>query len=667
MLTRRAMIAATAAAPGAIATRASAQSTPPAPHTFDELLRDPVVSDAAISPDGEQLAVLRTQTQEGKTRAFVLLSQTRNMEAKAISVPVGEYQVDQVEWAKNDRLLIWLTLWKDAKGRPYGIAFGNFIFPIPMRRVISIDIKGGDGVLLFNDVKGVIRKSFNAARVVDLMHDDPKLVLMQAWDPARDAYSLYHVDVYTGHAEVVEKGPPATDGWLTQRGVPMLRLDSNRRGTVVSVYARAPGETEWKLVRKSRRTELQKLPDFDIVGPTEEVGVFLVCMRNEGEEHKTLRRLDIRTLEFGPPLGDRAPRDIEGAVIDEGLKLVATSGQGHRVEYSFTDPTLAAHYKAIDGALKNVCNVRLFDISLDHKRLLLHSTGPAEPGAFHLYDRDTKRLHIVAVAKPWLDPARLATMETLTVRTRDGAEISAYLSTPPGSRTGPQPMVVLAHGGPEDRDTYDYHLFVQALASKGWLVLQPNFRGSGGFGRAFAEAGHRRWASRMQQDVEDAVDHLVAAGRADPKRLAICGGSYGGYAAMMGPIVRPGLYRCAVSIAGASDLLEMLKHERDDDEDSPSYRYWVSLIGDPKTDAAQIKAASPRIRAAELGIPLLLLHGSADNIVPAAQSQLMAKALKAAGKTYEHHELPGEGHRNWSTENYKLILEKTTTFIAKHI
>lgn len=667
MLTRRTMIAAAAVAPAVVADDVAAQAGAPAPHTFEELLRDPVVSDAAISPDGEQLAVLRTETKDGKTRAFVLLNQTRDMEAKPISVPIGEYQVDQVEWAKNDRLLIWVTLWKDSKGRPYGIPFGNFVFPIPMRRVISIDIKGGDGVLLFNDVKSVIRKAFNAASVVDLMHHDPRVVLMQAWDPSRDAYSLYHVDVYTGHAVVVEKGPPATDGWLTQRGVPMLRLDSNRRGTVVSVYARAPGETEWKLVRKSRRTEFNKLPDFDIVGPTEEVGIFLVCMRGEGEDTKALRTLDIRTLAFGPVVSDPTPHDVEGVVIDEGLKLVATALQDHRIEYRFGDAGMAAHFKAINGALKNVCNVRLFDLSLDHKRLLLHSTGPTEPGVFHLYDRDTRRLHIVAVTKPWLDPARLATMETLAVRTRDGAEIAAYLSTPPGAAKGPLPMVVLVHGGPEDRDTYDYHLFVQALASKGWLVLQPNFRGSGGLGRAFAEAGHRRWADRMQHDVEDAVDQLVVAGRADPKRVAICGGSYGGYAAMMGPILRPSLYRCAVSIAGASDLLEMLKHERDDDEDSPSYRYWISQIGDPKTDAAQIRAASPRFRAAELSIPLLLLHGSADGVVPAAQSQFMAKALKAAGKTCEHHEMPGEGHSNWSNENYKLILEKTTAFIARHI
>jgi dipeptidyl aminopeptidase/acylaminoacyl peptidase len=225
-------------------------------------------------------------------------------------------------------------------------------------------------------------------------------------------------------------------------------------------------------------------------------------------------------------------------------------------------------------------------------------------------------------------------------------------------------MVVLPHGGPEDRDTYDFDIFVQALAAKGWLVLQPNFRGSGGFGRAFAQAGYRHWGDRMQQDVEDAVAQVVAAGRADPRHIAVFGASYGGYAALMGAILRPDLYRCAVSFAGPSDLIEILKSEREDGEDSPSYQYWRTVLGDPKTDAAALKQASPRQRAAEMRVPVLLMHGTADAVVPVEQSRIMAAALKAAGKYHELKELPGETHSGWSRETWKLVLEKTTSFIA---
>ena len=678
MITRRLAVAAAAGAPllarGAWAEEtASAPATtvaaegPPKPHSFDELLRDPIVKDAAISPDGQQLAVLRTQTKGDKTRSYVALNKIAELDAKPHVVELGEYQVDQVEWAKNDRLLIWIVLWKDSKGRPYGFDMGGFIFPIPLRRVISIGFGGDGGVFLFADNKTVMHRAFDAATIVDTMQDDPSRVLMQAWDTSRKAASLYHVDVYTGHAELVEKGPAATDFWLTQRGVPMLRLDSNSRNTVVSIFGRAPGETDWKLIRKTRRDEFKKLPEFDVVGPTPQAGVFLIRTQEEGRDTKTLRTFDLRTLEFGETIATAPGRDVEAAIIDEGMNLVATASRDDRLEYQFTDPGLAAHMRAVNGALKNVCNVRIYDISLDHKRLLLRTTGPREPGAFHLYDREAKRLHLISVTRPWLEPSRLAAMEALKIKTRDGAQITAYLSTPPGAPQGPLPMVVLPHGGPEERDNYDFDLFTQALAAQGWLVLQPNFRGSSGYGKAFTEAGHKRWGDRMQQDVEDAVAHVVALRRADPKRLAIMGGSYGGYAALMGPILQPELYRCAVSLAGVSDLPDMLKHEREDGEDSPSFKYWVSVIGDPKADADLLQKASPRLRAAEFRVPVLLIHGTADSVVPARQSKMMADALKAAGKTFEHKELPGEGHNGWSDANAKLILETATGFIRKYI
>jgi acetyl esterase/lipase len=661
MLGRRAVLGAGAFAPGLV----QAQALPPKPHTIEELLRPAIVRDAAISPDGKQLAVLEQRKVGDKTVARVLLNQLANLEDKPLSIGVGDYQVDKVEWAKPDRLLIWITLWKDAKGRPYGFAIAGIVLPIPVRRVISVGLDGKNPVILFSDDPKVLRRNFNAAGVVDFMHHDPAQVLMQTWDPRRGAYGLYQVDVYTGHATQTEKGAAATDAWITQHGLPVLRLDSNRRGTVFSIFGRAPGETEWKLIRKSRRDEWRKLPDFDVVGPSSEPGVVLVNLRVEGEDTKAVRSFDLRTMTFGAVVGQRPPRDMESAVVDENLNLVATASRIDRLDYQFPDAALGGHYRAVVKALKDDCNVALFDLSLDHKRMVLKVTGPQEPGAFHIYDREAKRLSLVATLQPWLEPERLARMETLKVKTRDGAEITAYLSVPPGAGKEPLPLVVMPHGGPEVRDVFDYNLFVQVLATRGWLVLQPNFRGSGGYGKAFGELGHGRWGDRMQEDVEDALAQVLATGRADPHRLAICGASFGGYSALMGAIRRPELYRCAVSLSGVSDLVEMLKHERDEGEDSPSYRYWVRQIGDPKTDAEKLRRTSPRFRAAEIGVPVLLLHGGSDQTVPALQSKLMADALSAAGKPVEHVVTPGEGHDGWSSENYRAMFEKVSAFIAK--
>jgi dipeptidyl aminopeptidase/acylaminoacyl peptidase len=666
MLTRRAMLAAGAAAPLAAPVMAHAEA--PVPPTIEELLREPDVHDAAISPDGEQLAILRTQVKEGKKSAFVTLSRMADLAARPEAAFIGEQSVSHVEWANNDRLLIWITFHKDEKGQPYGLWFYDTFVPVPVKRVVSVDLKGRDPVVMFAGSRSVLRRGFDASRVVDYLKDDPRHVLMQAWNDGRGAYGLYRVDVYTGTAELAEQGVAATDFWLTQGGVPMLRMDSNSRGTVGWVYGRAPGEKDWKLIRKSRVNELKKLPDFDVVGPTPEAGVFLVCQRMEGRDTRVIRTFDLARLEFGKVVAERPDRDFETAFVDENLKLVGSAYWDDRLNYQFADPALAPHFRAVNAALKNACNVQLYDIDLGHRRMLFKSSGPQEPGSFQVYDREKRSLEYVGHCKPWLSPERLAKTEALKVGTRDGGEITAYLTTPINAGAAALPMVVMPHGGPEMRDYLDYDVTVQALAAQGWLVLQPNFRGSGGYGRAFADQGRRQWGERMQQDVEDAVAQVVASGRADARRLAIFGASYGGYSALMGAVRRPELYKAVVSIAGDADLIESLAFSRrEDGADSPAYAYWRTSMGDPKADEALLVRASPARRAAEIKAPVLLIHGTEDTIVDPRQSKLMAKALKAAGKTVELVELKGEGHRNWSDATWKTVLETTTGFIGKYV
>jgi len=242
--------------------------------------------------------------------------------------------------------------------------------------------------------------------------------------------------------------------------------------------------------------------------------------------------------------------------------------------------------------------------------------------------------------------------------------LTAYLTIPLAS--GPRPLIVMPHGGPELRDRVDFDRFAQIFAAQGWMVLQPNFRGSGGYGQAFAKAGKKHWGDLMQADVEDAVAQVLASGRVDTTRIAICGASYGGYAALMGAVRRPELYKAVVAIAGDSDLVESIAFSRSKDgADSEAYRYWLGSIGNPETDRAMMEAASPARQASRIQAPVLLIHGTEDRIVAPKQSRIMAQALKAAGKPVELVELPDVGHRNLDVDDWKLVYTKSVAHIAR--
>ncbi len=668
-----------------IAAEAPASPSPVAtPPTLDELFRPAGLLDTALSPNGARLASLRVLHEQipdpksGKTEpktidrrtAYVALYQSTDMSKPPAFVRVGDYDVEQVEWANDNRLLIWIRMTKDAAGNPLGIRFGQYFFPIPARRVISVGADGTMPVVLFGNQPKAVKRDFDLGTVIDRLPKEDNFVLMQKWESSKDRYGLYRVDVHSGEAALVELGEKATDAWYTQDGVPVLRFDSNYRGTTFSVFGRAPGQAKWALIRKTRRNELMRFADLDVVGVTPQPGVVLVAHRADKEEFAAIKEFDIRSLSMGRTLKAVEGADITGVTMDEAERLVAVEFKRDRQDYLFDDPGLTRHYKALNKYYKGEANVRLYDISLDHQHVIFHVNGPRQPGQFVYYNLKVQHLDMLGDQFEHLNLERLARMETLSIATRDGARITAFLSHPIAAtwrgESQIRPMIVMPHGGPEVRDHYEWDVTVQALCAKGWMVLQPQFRGSGGFGRSFGDAGRKQWGGRMQEDVEDAVAHVLQLGSADPNRLAIMGASYGGYAAMMGVVRQPRLYRCAVCIAGDFDLVDSLTFSRKaDGADSDTYAYWVASMGDPKTELALLKAHSPRQRVNEIVVPVMMIAGTEDTIVSPQQSRDMAKALKKAGKTYEHIELPGEGHSGWSQDNEKKVLTDAMRFIAK--
>jgi dipeptidyl aminopeptidase/acylaminoacyl peptidase len=281
--------------------------------------------------------------------------------------------------------------------------------------------------------------------------------------------------------------------------------------------------------------------------------------------------------------------------------------------------------------------------STDYKRVAVLIEKPAEAPVFYFVDYGAKSAAIINEHYPQLVGAKLAPVRTFDYAARDEYALFGYLTLPPDAEAKNLPMVVMPHGGPESRDDAGFDYRAQFLASRGYAVFQPQFRGSSGFGAAHADAGRRQWGMRMQDDVTDGVKSLIAQGIADPKRICIVGGSYGGYAALAGAAFTPELYACAVSINGVTDLPNFIGYiTRQGGDESNALYYWRDHIG-PPTDA-QVIAKSPARNVSAIRAPILLLHASQDTTVPITQSQAMARALTAANKKFQFIELPGDDH-----------------------
>ena len=304
----------------------------------------------------------------------------------------------------------------------------------------------------------------------------------------------------------------------------------------------------------------------------------------------------------------------------------------------------------------------------DATKWVLFVSGPDEPGTYYLYDTVTRSVDVIGSAYGRVAPEGLRRTRRFDYAARDGAALHGYLTVPASASGAPGPLVVMPHGGPESRDALAYDPWVQFLASRGYAVFQPNFRGSSGFGRAFVEAGYGQWGRRMQDDVTDGVFSLIEHNLADPSRICIVGASYGGYAALWGGAREPDLYRCVISIAGVADLRALMRRERRvEGSNSESYEYWRASIGDPGRDRARLEAVSPIRFVEDWRPPVLLIHGDEDDVVSYDQSRDMDRALRRAGKEVRFVTLEGEGHSGWREDDHALALREIEAFLSRHL
>jgi dipeptidyl aminopeptidase/acylaminoacyl peptidase len=646
------------AAPGSAATA----SPPPAAEVFGSL---PAVQHVAISPNGQLLATDRSTDSGTLIEIYDIgatsVRRTINLEQ--------QHKLRDLNWANDEVLLVDVSFAQTMGGFVDGTRTHEF------ERTLSVNIdRGAVRTLLLNDLQHelVTGSTLHVTRT-----GRPRVVAMSSWnhsfsqmtgardtrlrDDRRDsgwALTLFDVSTYTGQGKVTAVGTPYTrDFVVNTSGEAVARGDWDAERDVYTVFAKVEGG--WQDVHRTTDGELLQLGGLTPDGKS----VLAAGMNGSGRSRVWAIALD----------GSGAKVYFEDPEFDvEALEMDVATGEaigayvgGMQTRLHYFDPKLQTRQKSLAKAFQGR-RVSMIDRSADGTRVIVEVDSPSNPTTFYLVDFGSGKADIAGEEYPALNGVTLGEVREIHYAARDGASIPAYLTLPPGGGDKNLPMVVLPHGGPTSRDFLVFNWWPQFLASRGYAVLQPQFRGSSGFGAAHREAGYRQWGGLMQDDVTDGVRETIRTGLADPERICIAGASYGGYAALAGAAFTPDLYACAVSVNGVTDLPAMIgyvsRQTGSESDYSAEFKDHIGSIHD-----SNLAGRSPARAAESVRIPILLLHGADDTVVPIAQSETMERALMAAGKTCTFVKLPGEDHWLSKSATRTQVLREMETFLARHL
>lgn len=389
--------------------------------------------------------------------------------------------------------------------------------------------------------------------------------------------------------------------------------------------------------------------------------MYLVDARNSNTGR--LVKMDLATGETSV-IAEDAQYDVSNVLVDpDNYTIQAVAFNRDRVEWIVLDESIKLDFDTIREISRGNFAVTSRD-NADRTWIISFSRDDG-PVAFYAYDRQTRKVTFLFDNQPDLNKYTLATMEPISFTSRDGLTIHGYLTLPPKTEGKNLPLVLNVHGGPQARDNWGYNPEAQWLANRGYACLQVNYRGSTGYGKEFLSAGDREWGGKMHDDLVDAVQWAIKQGIADPQKVAIYGGSYGGYAALVGATFTPDLFCCAVDIVGPSNLITLLRSVPP---------YWSALlvslyrrVGNPDTDEEFLKSRSPLFKVDQIKIPMLIAQGANDPRVKQAESEQIVEAMKKRGIDYEYMLFPDEGHGFAKPENRLKFYAAAEKFLAKHL
>lgn len=644
--------------------------TPPPVAPIEAFVADPVFSGASMSPDGR--LIVGVQNSPEADVLVVIDWQTRRVTPIQRASRESALQIQWAEFKGNDivifgvRQRVRVVEGSNTVRRSYegdGVTY--------VSRVYASDVNGQNlRVLLDNEGARLLDRRISHF-VVDTLDSDPNDVLIGG--VTNRGISLFRVNVRTGENRVIDSGGFDTGAWeIDINGDPVLRQESiaGGRGFAWSYRNEAGRWVEFTRFRGANGANSG--PTFSPVGPGPTPGTVFVAARREGEDTSALHLFNARTGQFMQRTFAVEGFDVSDALVRaEDATVLAACYNRHTYVCEPQDAQFGRYWRGLVQAFGPDASVYLLSRSRPDGRWLIAVETPREPRAYYVFTLDGARLDPITDAYPALTRSSMASVEVFNYTASDGLPLWGYLTVPPGAGDrGNLPMIVMPHGGPEGRDTLGFDPIAQYFATRGYLVFQPNFRGGGGFGRAFVEAGWGQWGRRMQADVSEGARAVIASGRADGNRVCVWGWSYGGYVAATATVIDRDLYRCSVAGAGVTDLPQMLRWVRDNQggAQSISYQYWTDAMGGTESspDLARYSAAR---RASEIQMPLLLIHGRLDVTVPIEQSEILQRALRQAGREVRLVELPDAEHQ-WAPmtpQERQVIFSESLAFIEQHI
>lgn len=637
---------------------------------LESFFKDYQYRDMVISPNGKHLAALYPSNDT--TNALVV--DLQNMSLKAVTGAQFPDEVQWIRWKSDDALLYELHLLD--QGRHMIMNIG------------AVERDGRNHVFLLDNrlpqnVVGTWRYVWEG--VVDWQRNDPYAVLMESDYETEDFPSVYRVKMRTGGRtsgvggmrvettptarNMIAKAPGRNCEFVTDhqgnvRVCVTRETDLSRR-----LLYRPTGDGPWEEHRRFRADEQLVWP----LGFTDDDQA-LIVLSNVGRDTKALfvyepAQKALGELVFAAPEGI----DVDAGVFSTyGDHFVAARYVTDAPQMEFFDQTWARIYGTLSASFPKQ-TVSLTSASADGKRAVALVHGNQNPGMFYLYDNESRKLSEILPRAPWLQGAEFGETRSISYEARDKTQINGYLVLPPGREPRNLPLIVNPHGGPIGvRDDSGFDREAQFLASRGYAVLKVNFRGSGGYGKSFQKAGYREWGRKMQDDITDGVMWAIEQGIADKARICIYGASYGGYAAMMGLVKTPELYKCGVTFAGVSDLPRFMSITRitsgglEREITREERRFWYEVIGDRKDDAS-LKAISPRQNAASIRVPVLIAHGDQDFTVPVEQATALRDELKRLGKPVEFVSWHNEGHGFTFQKNRIEFYRQLEAFLARNL